>query len=233
MISDPELDGTGETRPAQPAERTQEPPPRGREADGAEARRPWLWALGGAALASAVWAGGLYARGDRLAAPQVSYRATENLCQDFEARALSRIAGGLHRYRPQNRQDDHPAVHRAICSLQNGESVSTLTVRVQVDLHRKTDPGPEFDVPSDLFFAEPDAVRTQEVRGLGERALLSSGLRDGTVELRVLRGGAVFTVVVIGTGSEPKTPADTAALRAAMVEDARELMTALKEQGAG
>lgn len=228
MISDPELDGAGETRPAQQAEQV-EAPPRGREAGRAGARRPWLWALGGAALASAVWASGLYALGDRLAAPGLSYRATENLCQDFEARALSRIAGDLHRYGPRNRQDDHPAVRRATCMLHNGENVSTLTVRAQVDLHRRTDPGPEFDVPSARFFTETDAARTEEVRGLGERALLLVGLGDGSVELKVLHGGAVFTVLATGTGSEPNTPADTAALRAAMVEDARALMTALKE----
>ncbi|THA79856.1 hypothetical protein [Streptomyces sp. A0592] len=229
MISDPELDGAGETRPAQPAARTEESPPRGREAAGAGARRPWLWALVGAALASAVWAGGLYALGDRLAAPQLSYRATENLCQDFEARALSRIAGDLHRYRPANRQSDHPAVRRAFCTLQNGESVSTLTVRAQVDLHRKTDPGPEFDVPSAWSPAEAGAGRTEEVRGLGERALLLVGPRDTSVELKVLHGGAVFTVQADGIGGEPNTPADTAALRAAMIEDGRALLAALKK----
>ncbi|MFE1831424.1 hypothetical protein [Streptomyces yangpuensis] len=229
MISDPELDGAGETRPAQPAE---EPPPRGGAAAGAGARRPWLWALGGAALASALWAGGLYAFGERLAAPQLSYRATQNLCLDFEARALSRIAGDLHRYRPMNRENDHPAVRGAGCALQNGESVSTFTVRAQVDLHRKTDPGPEFDVPSSAWTpAGTGAGRMEEVRGLGERALLLVGPRDMWVELKVLHGGAVFTVTVTagGTGSEPTTPADTAALRSAMVEDARDLMTALKK----
>ncbi|MFJ6779730.1 hypothetical protein [Streptomyces yangpuensis] len=226
MISDPELDGAGETRPAQPAE---EPPPRGGEAAGAGARRPWLWALGGAALASVLWAGGLYAFGERLAAPEISYRATQNLCLDFEARALSRIAGGLHRYRPLNRQDDHPAVRRAICQLQNGESISTLTVHVRVDLHRKTDPGPEFDALSIPLFAEMDPRRAEEVRGLGERALLLVGPGGGSVELKVLHGGAVFTVTATGTGSAPDTPADTSALRAAMVEDARALLTALKE----
>ncbi|MFG2342149.1 hypothetical protein [Streptomyces yangpuensis] len=231
MISEPELDGAGETRPAQPAEQAQEPPSRGREAAGAGARRPWLWALGGAALASAVWAGGLYAFGERLAAPEVSYRATQNLCLDFEARALSRIAGDLHRYRPMNRENDHPAVRGAGCSLQNGESVSTLSVRVQVDLHRKTDPGPEFDVPSyDWIPAENGEGRTEEeVRGLGERALFLVGPRGISVELKVLHGGAVFTVLATRTGSEPTTPADTAALRSAMVEDARALMTALKK----
>ncbi|MFE5719234.1 hypothetical protein [Streptomyces erythrochromogenes] len=226
MISDPELDGTGETRPAKPAEQAEEPPPRAGEAG---ARRPWLWALGGAAIASALWAGGLYAFGDRLAAPELSYRATENLCQDFEARALGRIAGDLHRYRPRNQYDDHPAVRRAICSLQNGESVSTLTVRAQVDLHRKTDPGPEFGVPSAWFSPEVGAVRTEEVRGLGERALLVVGPREMSVELKVLHGGAVFTVGATGTGGEQSTRADTAALRAAMVEDARALLAALKK----
>ncbi|MEU6294417.1 hypothetical protein [Streptomyces erythrochromogenes] len=226
MISDPELDGTGETRSAEPAEQAEEPPPREGEAG---ARRPWRWALGGAVIASAVWAGGLYAFGDRLAAPELPYRATENLCQDFEARALGKIAGDLHRYRPTSQHDDHPAVRRAVCSLQNGESISTLTVRAQVDLHRKTDPGPEFDVPSTWVFAEGGGVRTEEVRGLGERALLLVGPREMSVELKVLHGGAVFTVEATGAASEQGTQADTAALRAAVVADGRALLAALKK----
>ncbi|MFJ3974932.1 hypothetical protein [Streptomyces sp. NPDC090021] len=230
MIGEPEFDGAGETRPAQSAEQAEEPPSRGREAAGAGAPRPWPWALGGAVLASAVWAGGLYALGDRLAAPEVSYRATRNLCLDFEARALSRIAGDLHRYRPVHRENEHPAVRGAGCALQNGESVSTLTVRAQVDLHRKTDPGPEFDAPSAAWtFTETGGGRVEEVRGLGERALLLVGPADMWVELKVLHGGAVFTVVATGTGSERNTPADTAALRSAMVEDTRELMAVLKK----
>ncbi|MEV6679329.1 hypothetical protein AB0N09_21125 [Streptomyces erythrochromogenes] len=226
MISDPELDGTGEPRPTEQAERAEEPPPREGEA---APRRPWLWALGGAAIASAVWAGGLYAFGDRLAAPDLSYRATENLCQDFEARALGRIAGDLHRYRPRHQHDDHPAVRRAVCDLQNGESVSTFTVRAQVDLHRKADPGPEFDVPSGWSFAESGGVSTEEVPGLGERARLLVEPGSTSVELKVLHGGAVFTVAAGGRGSEPKSPAEMAALRAAVVEDGRALLAALKK----
>ncbi|WP_328739315.1 hypothetical protein OHA91_14365 [Streptomyces erythrochromogenes] len=227
MIGEPELDAAWETdHAARPAE---ELAPREREAGGPGARRPWLWALGGAAIASAVWAGGLYALGDRLAAPELSYRATENLCQDFEARALSKIGGNLHRYRPMNQQNDHPAVRGAICVLQDGETTSTLRVRAQVDLHKKTDPAAEFDVPSLWLAAEIGAGRTEAVQGLGERAVLLVAPGDAVVQLKVLDGGAVFTIEAFGTGSTGNTPADTAALQAAMVEDARALLAALKK----
>ncbi|MFJ1567014.1 hypothetical protein ACIOG8_22820 [Streptomyces erythrochromogenes] len=227
MIGEPELDDAWETdRAAQP---TEELAPREREAGGPGARRPWLWALGGAAIASALWAGGLYALGDRLAAPELSYRATENLCQDFEAQALGRIAGDLHRYRPMNQQNDHPAVRGAICVLQNGESVSSLRVRTQVDLHHKTDPAAEFDVPPLGLAAELGAGRTEAVQGLGERAVLLVAPGDAALQLKVLDGGAVFTIETYSTGSTGNTPADTAALQAAMVEDARALLAALKK----
>ncbi|MFF8259205.1 hypothetical protein [Streptomyces virginiae] len=227
MITDPELDGAWETDRA--GERAEELAPRGRAEGAAGARRPWLWALGGAVAASAVWAGGLYAFGEKLAAPEISYRATENLCEDFRAQALGRIAGDLHRYRPMNQQNDHPAVRGAICVLQNGESVSTLTVRAQVDLHKRTDPGPEFDVPSLWLAADLGAGRTEAVEGLGERAVVLVSPGDATVQLRVLDGGAVFTIEAYGSGRAQNAPADTAALHAAMAEDARALMAALKK----
>ncbi|MFE5492347.1 hypothetical protein ACFQ7Z_20700 [Streptomyces virginiae] len=233
MITDPELDGVGESgRTGERAEQAEEPAPRGRADGTAGARRPWLWALGGAVIASAVWAGGLYAFGDRLAAPGISYRATENLCEDFRARALEKIAGDLHRYEPVNQQNDHPAVRGAICTLRNGETQSTLTVRVQVDLHRKTDPGPEFDVPSLGFAADLGTGRTESVRGLGERAVVFATRGDSTIRLRVLDGGAVFTLETYGNGLGGNTPADSAAIRAAMAQDARELLATLKKQGA-
>ncbi|MFE2130249.1 hypothetical protein [Streptomyces amritsarensis] len=227
MISDPELDGGWQADRAEgPAERLA---PHGAEADGPGARRPWLWALGGAVIASAVWAGGLYALGDRFAAPELSYRAAENLCEDFRARALGRIAGDLHRYRPVNKEHDHPAVRGAVCELRNGESVSSLTVRAQVDLHRKTDPAPEFDVPSLGLVAALGAGSTEAVQGLGERAVFFTTPGDGVVQLRVLDGGAVFTIEAYGTGTAQNTPTDTAVMQAAMVEDARALMAVLKE----
>ncbi|MEU4122756.1 hypothetical protein [Streptomyces virginiae] len=230
MITDPELDGAWETGHAgERAQEAEELAPRGGADGAAGARRPWLWALGGAVIASAVWAGGLYAFGDRLAAPGISYRATENLCEDFRARALGKIAGDLHRYRPMNQQNHHPAVRGAICVLQNGETQSTLTVRAQVDLHQKTDPGPEFDVPSLWLAADVGKGRTESVQGLGERAVVFVAPGDGAVQLRVLDDGAVFTLETYGNGSGGNTPADSAALQTAMIEDARELMAALKK----
>ncbi|MFD6231064.1 hypothetical protein ACFWFZ_30000 [Streptomyces sp. NPDC060232] len=229
MITDPELDDAWETgRAGEQAEAAEELAPRGRAEGAAGARRPWLWALGGALVASAVWAGGLYAFGEKLAAPEISYRATENLCEDFRARALGQIAGDLHRYRPMNQENDHPAVRGAICVLQNAETVSTLTVRAQVDLHDKTDPGPEFDVPSLWLAAQVGAGATESVQGLGERAVVFVMPGDA-VQLRVLDGGAVFTLETYGSGIAGDTPADTAAIQSALVEDARALMAALKK----
>ncbi|WP_052680522.1 hypothetical protein [Streptomyces sp. NRRL F-4428] len=229
MITDPELDGAWETgRAGERAEAAEELAPPGCTEGVAGARRPWLWALGGAVAASVLWAGGLYAFGEKLAAPGISYRATENLCEDFRAQALGRIAGDLHRYRPMNQQNDHPAVRGAICSLQNGESVSTLTVRAQMDLHKKTDPEAEFEVPSRWRAEQVGAGVPESVQGLGERAVVIV-MPGGTVQLQVLDGGAVFTLEASGSSVTGNAPGDTAALKAAMVQDARELMSALRK----
>ncbi|MGP3688203.1 hypothetical protein ACTVZO_26495 [Streptomyces sp. IBSNAI002] len=76
MISEPELDGEwGPERPAEPAEQGAGERPLQRPA-----ARPWLWALGGAALASAVWAGAPAAQDRFTSEPRISYRHTEELC---------------------------------------------------------------------------------------------------------------------------------------------------------
>ncbi|MFF8266355.1 hypothetical protein ACF059_03070 [Streptomyces sp. NPDC016562] len=230
MISDPELDGDWGT--AQGAESAERLAPRERAAGGPGAR-PWLWALGGVVVASAVWAGGLYAFGDRLSEPTLSYRASKNLCEDFKAQALSGLTGDLHKQRPMNQEGDHPAVYGAVCLLNNVEGMPDFIVRAQVDLHKKTDPSTEFDVPPLAAIAEIGDVRTEAVPGLGERAVVLTSSGGLEQELKVLDGGAVFTVRVLANGTyeekNGRAATDATAVQAAMIEDMRELMAALRK----
>ncbi|MEU6311189.1 hypothetical protein [Streptomyces sp. NPDC047014] len=223
MIGEPELDG--EWGPAGPAEVVRNEPERPRGA----ARPPWVWVLATALAVSALWALGLYAFGERLAAPPVPYRTTRNLCQDFRAEELGKIAGDLHRHRPENQESSHRAVDGALCRLRSGESVSTLVVQAQADLHRRTDPAAEFDVPLLGQGLATGAEQAEPVTGLGERALFLSIGEGEQAVLKVLDGGAVFTVQAFGFRNADGVPsADPAALRAALIEDTRRLMAELR-----
>ncbi|MFJ3515466.1 MULTISPECIES: hypothetical protein [unclassified Streptomyces] len=241
MITDPELDEEWKTESLEPARSgrsgrpAEQPAARERAATGA-GPRPWLWALGGALVASAVWAGGLYTSGDLTAGPEISYRAPENLCEDFRAQALSGITGDMHRKRPVNHESDHPAVYTARCVLENAgqDGVATdFLVEARVELHKKTDPSAEFDVPVPGNIVWAGAGRTAAVPDLGERAVMTVMPTDTSLNLKVLDGGVVFTLEVgaytLGEkNGRPATDAD--AVQAAMIEDMRALIAALKEQ---
>ncbi|MER6202672.1 hypothetical protein ABT234_35530 [Streptomyces sp. NPDC001586] len=227
MITDPELDGEWDT--AQAAEPAEPLAPRERAA--AATARPWLWALGGVVAASAVWAGGLYALGDRMAAPTLSYRATKNLCEDFRAQALTGITGDLHK-RPVNQEVGHPALDGAACVLNNNADSRDFSVYVNTALHKKVDPSAEFDVPSVDDLVNVGGLRTEEVPDLGERAVMTSWAGEQGMNLKVLDGGAVFNLRVFAATFAEKDgrPAtDSNAVQAALIADMRELMAALKE----
>ncbi|MGW6978639.1 hypothetical protein ACWGE1_04145 [Streptomyces sp. NPDC054932] len=235
MIGEPELDGEWES--AHPAEVAQDvvvrEPVRARA-------RPWWWAAAAVVATSALWAGGLYAFGDRLAEPEVRYRVTDDLCGQFGAPTLDGMLGGLPDAAPQagSRQ---PALDWASCSRSSDRPASrgTLYVAATVELHKKTDPSAEFalDTPAGRMYVH-DAGGWESVPGVGEEALVTGPGTGNDLRLRVRDGGAVFTIDVMiydatgEVGSDPRvTPLpdpDREALVAAAVEDVRALMTALR-----
>ncbi|MFF3086166.1 hypothetical protein ACFVRB_14135 [Streptomyces nojiriensis] len=236
MITEPELDG--EWEPARPAEVVQDTAVRGAPAP----RRPWQWVAAAVVATSALWAGGLYAVGDRTAEPEIRYRVTDDLCAQFKAPALDGLLGGL----PNAASEEgsrHPALDWARCSRRSGrpDSGRSFETMALVELHKKTDPAAEFalDTPVSRWLA-PSGGEWESVPGLGEEALVTSpGEETGTgLRLRVRDGGAVFTIDVYAYESRgeggPDLPADSLprpdrdALVAAAVEDARALMTALR-----
>ncbi|MFD3698411.1 hypothetical protein ACFWUZ_20060 [Streptomyces sp. NPDC058646] len=227
LITEPELDGEWGASPS--AGTAQELAPREQVAGRS---RPWLWALGGAVAASAVWAGGLHAVGDRQAGPALSYRASKNLCEDFRTQALDRITGDLRKSRPVNHEEGHPAVDAAVCVMADGGDSPEYLVRAHVALHKKTDPAAEFDVPPVLAVASLGPARTEAVPGLGERAVMSVSVTGQMIALKVLDGGAVFTVQVEHSKSGPTgypVAMDVPAVQAALITDTGDLIAALKE----
>ncbi|MFD6970231.1 hypothetical protein [Streptomyces sp. NPDC059949] len=234
MIGEPELDGQWETR--RPAEIASDGEPRARLRG-----LPWWWVPVAVVATCAVWAGGLYAFGDRLAEPEIRYRVTENLCDQLEAPALAGMVGGLPQSTP------HPggrysALDWAQCgrdggSAQEGNGLSLLAV---VELHKKTDPAAEFEAGSRFgrMYGAPDG-HWKAVPGLGEQAFIGTpGTTDDELMLRVRDGGAVFAFNVrldrMSSGdpdvmAKRRPRPDQADLTAALIEDARALMSALRK----
>lgn len=242
MISEPELDGEWES--ARPAE-VAEPSPSPERGPG----RPWRWVAATAAATCALWAVGLYAFGDRLAQPDMHYRASDNLCEQFAADALRPVLSDLSRSMDPHSESRHPALDRASCNRTDSSPLESdnYMLWAEVELHKKTDPAAEFEAGgrSDWMFDRGDgAVSWEPVRGLGDRALISARGAGSDVHLKVRDGGAVFSLRLIWIGGSardvdtpqdgedggPKTDArpDRKALDAAMVKDMRALMAALR-----
>ncbi|MFI8259540.1 MULTISPECIES: hypothetical protein [unclassified Streptomyces] len=226
MISEPELDGEWDThRPPTHAEEAEPPHERVRGP-----RRAWSWALGGAVLASAVWAGALVAQdrfGDR--APRIAYRHADDLCKvklTAVSASTTQLAGGYARH------EEHPALDWAYCAYGAPYVDDRLSyeAEVLVELHKKADPRPEFGAgPTGLGGRGAMASsggEVEQVPGLGERALLTR--RVGGSRLEVLDGGAAFSLTVQWYGGPDIPDPDEAAVQAAMIEDMRTLMAALR-----
>ncbi|MFE5485949.1 hypothetical protein [Streptomyces sp. NPDC056527] len=234
MISEPELAGGAEFPVAETvrSEPTRPPSP----------RRPWLWALGGAVVASALWAGGLYAyERSQDGGPDLDgYRTTANLCEQAELKALSTAlgkkavdAGGL--------TTNHSALDIARCNATLGGRDSGFDVAITYSLHKATDPGPEFEPRiQDTSYGED----FQRVDGLGETALLwvdrppkgpSTGawiqVLDGQAEVRIeiMAIEAYETEPETGEATERPTSHDLSGIGDFLAEDARALMAALKK----
>ncbi|MFD7836075.1 hypothetical protein [Streptomyces sp. NPDC059761] len=227
MISEPELDGEwGTGRPATAAEEPDTP------REGVRGpRRAWLWALGGAVLASAVWAGVLAAQ-DRFGdpAPQIAYRHAEDLCKvrlTAVSASTTQLTGDYARH------NEHPALDWAYCahSAPYVEGRLSYGAEISVQLHKKTDPRTEFGAdPASLMGMGRMASsggEVEQVPGLGERALLTR--RVGGSRLEVLDGGAVFSLTVEWYGGQGAPDPDEDAVQAAMVEDMRALMASLRK----
>lgn len=240
MISEPELVG-GDGGHAFEVPLPEEPAPRSRPP-----LRPWLWGLGGAVVASALWAGGLYAyHAAEDGGPGTGpYGTVDDLCPKTELKALTAIYGEVQSREPDTRA--HEALDRASCyaffqgpsteeNPGTGLSVSASAVYV---LHKKTDPGPEFD---GVVATESEMMHStsRQVPDLGERAYLIKG--DGHVTLQVLDGQAVVRMSLDMYRTEPPGPTgqseseplpDLADSGDLLVADARALLTELKKSGA-
>nr|WP_206325384.1 MULTISPECIES: hypothetical protein [unclassified Streptomyces] len=196
------------------------------------ARRPWLWALGGAVVASAVWGGGLYAYGQRAEpGPDLGgYKAPVELCELAELKALTTVLGKRSDSGGEPVVMDDPAVYSTGCDVSFGPEDNGHQVSLRYTLHKMTDPGPEFGPRAKHYgLATP-------IGGLGEQAFFDDNggeggqlhLLDGQaeIELHIYRN---YTLDDEGMPIEEPEPVDLSGVDVPMTQDMLALMKALKK----
>ncbi|MEW2632372.1 hypothetical protein AB0903_12080 [Streptomyces sp. NPDC048389] len=253
MISEPEMVPEGHFGAAELPEQRPSSDDVVADGDGTAAPRPsrpgWLWALGGALVASAVWAAGLYAYG--FGDPGLGgYRTSKDLCADAELKGLTAVLGERVGGDSGGWGSEHESLHESWCYtdlrppghvVETDEDGSELTsfphASLSYTLHMKTDPGPEFEgwVVARSATGDDEPVPLRRVDGLGERAFIVDEEVGGTSTLHVLDGQAVLTLSVSSDwDAETGGPlTDVSELEPIMVEDMTALMAKLKSGEAG
>ncbi|UYQ64149.1 hypothetical protein [Streptomyces peucetius] len=249
MISEPEMVPDGHFGAAELPEQQPSPDDVVSAGDGPAAARPsrpaWLWALGGAVVASAVWAAGLYVYTSR--DPDLGgYRTSRNLCAEAEFKALTATLG-KRVGEGSAWGNEHESLDEAWCYTdlkptgyvvetdEEGNELGSLPhASVSYTLHKRTDPGPEFDgwvvARSDGGGDEEAETGLRRIDGLGERAFVHDEPGGGSATLHVLDGQAVLTLTV-GSDWDPESGealTDVSELEPILVEDMRALMAKLK-----
>ncbi|MEU8950767.1 hypothetical protein [Streptomyces sp. NPDC048489] len=215
-------------------------------------RRPWGWALGGAAAASALWATSVFGYGLGDQKPDLrGYHLVKDSCASaklvsLQAAVAPRITSGL----TDSGLLKNPALDQIQCSIplrakpESGRSdtgwTMNYTVTVSVALHKKTDPRAEFEASRRV--GNPGVVPEDNVKlvpDLGSKAyLITHDLNNA--ELRAVDGGAVLSLSLSaipsflsdGSGDEagdgPDSP-DLSVYRSAMINDLRDFMDKLRQ----
>lgn len=216
MISEPEMsDGQGGELPGDLLSSSGDP---GTGTAAVRRPRPWLWAFGGIAVASAVWATLMHGTGGTT--PDLhGYHLDSNPCSGDALKPLKDAVGVMDSAESAARVSSGPALDELSCVLTTaapaGEGwTTTYTISVGVELHKKTDPRAEFEnlmhsrvssfpggvSGSGVLIATAgngftSAADVHPVTGVGDEGyLLTPGVPEQTLE--VLHGGAVLTLQV-------------------------------------
>lgn len=258
MISEPEMSDEQGGEP--PGDLLSDADDRDTATAAARKPRPWLWAVGGIAVASAVWATVMYGGG--ATAPDLhGYHLGGNVCGSGALSPLKDAVGVRDFAVSEATVSSGPALDKLSCVLSAAPPfrdgwVTSYTVSVSVELHKKTDPRAEFEntghvrlstLPGAgagnqmIAVAETGLVSGADVHpvtGVGDEAYLLAP-RASDQSLEVLNGGAVLVLQVSGfsqwngsdesrtnSGDPPEGP-DLSRLRPAMTVAMRHLMASM------
>ncbi|WP_149824455.1 hypothetical protein [Streptomyces tailanensis] len=164
---------------------------------GGGAGRAVLWAALGAVVASAAWAGGVFLLGDDTEADLRGYQAKANLCSSVDYSSF-REEYPEEDTEPVDNALEHEALDQNYCSISlktsSASTISDAYFSVQMDLHKKTDPGPEFTALWSEYDQRYDDYDVEKVTGFGDEAYLvtedsssgddTSGSRSATLAVR-------------------------------------------------
>lgn len=169
------------------------PPPAGGNAAG----RAVLWAVVGAVVASAGWAAALFLTGGLGDGADLrGYRAPANLCSGADYSSFKDEYPDDDSAPTKSALKD-PALDESSCSVslkKTGSSYTDAYLALQVDLHKKTDPGPEFTAAWKNYGDSHTDYDVSPVQGIGDEAYLvtedtssgstTSGSRYATLAVR-------------------------------------------------
>jgi hypothetical protein len=148
----------------------------GRPPGGGGAGRAVLWAAAGAVLASAAWAVAVFALdAGKDGADLGGYTAAANLCGKADHSSFDDTYPGDDNASHQLLRDS--ALETSYCGLSLRKSTSTLAdayLTLQMDLHKETDPGPEFRALWKNYDDLHDGYDVDTVDGIGDEAYLVS-----------------------------------------------------------
>ncbi|MER5527568.1 hypothetical protein ABT075_23735 [Streptomyces sp. NPDC002677] len=173
------------------------PPVAPPSAGGNAAGRAVLWAVVGAVVASAAWAGGIFLTGGfGTRADLRGYQAPANLCSGADYSSF-KDEYPVDDSSPTKNVLKDPALDESYCSLslkKTGSSYGDAYLTMTVDLHKKTDPGPEFTATWKKYGDSHTDYDVSPVSGIGEEAYLvtqdtsngstTSGSRYATLAVR-------------------------------------------------
>ncbi|MFD9321384.1 hypothetical protein ACFWDQ_27595 [Streptomyces sp. NPDC060053] len=176
------------------------PPP---GSGGGGAGKAVLWAAVGAVLASAAWAAGVFLIGAEADPDLRGYSAPSNLCNSTDYSS----------FKDEYPDDDSSPTHNSLkddaldeglCSISLKKTTSSYAdayLYSQVDLHKKTDPGPEFTAAWKNYPDSHSGYDVEAVTGIGDEAYLvsddtTSGSSSGSLyaTLAVRDGWTTYTM---------------------------------------
>ncbi|MGW2460814.1 hypothetical protein ACWC2M_17570 [Streptomyces sp. NPDC001761] len=219
------------------------PVPSDPPAGGGGAGRAVLWAAVGAVVASAAWAAGVLLVGGRSDSADLrGYSAPSNMCS----------SGDYSSFKDEYTQNDSSptrtslkdaALDESYCSLglkKAGSSYADAYLTMQLDLHKKTDPAPEFTATWKNYGDSHTGYDVDPVEGIGDEAYLvsqdtsngssSSGSRYATLAVR--DGWVTYTMsysVYLTSYDEDKDPPALTDVTDWLKTDAKATLRQLKD----